>query len=61
MKWKSMASYIIKADNSTLGPVGSVVTDDDLLAAGVNTELLVSSKIVEEQNTTKPKEISKES
>jgi hypothetical protein len=56
-----MASYIIKADNSTLGPVGSVVTDDDLLAAGVNTELLVSSKIVEEQNTNKPKEISKES
>lgn len=56
-----MASYIIKADNSTLGPVGSVVTDDDLVAAGVNTELLVFSKIVEEQNTNKPKEISKES
>ena len=56
-----MASYIIKADNSTLGPVGSVVTDDDLLAAGVNTELLVHSKIVEEQNTNKKPETSKES
>ena len=60
MKWKFMASYIIKADNSTLGPVGSVVTDDDLLAAGVNTELLVHSKIVEEQNTNKKPETSKE-
>lgn len=56
-----MASYIIKADNSTLGPVGSVITDDDLLAAGVNTELLVSSKIVEEQNTNKKTETNKES
>ena len=55
-----MASYIIKADNSTLGPVGAVITDDDLLAAGVNTELLIFSKIVEEQNTNKKPETSKE-
>ncbi len=54
-----MASYIIKADNSTLGPVGSIITDADLEKAGVNTQLLIDSKIVEEANNKKqetPKE-----
>ena len=48
-------SYRITADNSTLGPQGSNVTDADLEAAHVNAELLIASGIIEPAiKTTKP-------
>ena len=53
-----MASYKIAIENSTLGPLGATVTDDDIAKAGVDLDLLVASGVVE--STTKPKTPEKE-
>jgi len=48
-----MANYKVLVENSTLGPVGSVVTEADIIAAPADVELLVAAGIVEPTNTTK--------
>lgn len=51
-----MASYRIIVEGSTLGPVGTVVTEADILAAPANVDLLVHCKIVEPTTPTTKKE-----
>jgi hypothetical protein len=46
-------SYRVKIEGSTLGPVGTVVTEADILAAPANVEQLIASGIVEEATSTK--------
>jgi hypothetical protein len=46
-------SYKILIDNSTLGAIGTVVTEDDIIAAPLDVELLVASGIVESVTKTK--------
>lgn len=48
-----MASYKVAVEGSTLGPVGTVVTDADILAAPADIDLLVIAGIVEPTNTNK--------
>lgn len=48
-----MASYKVLVENSTLGPVGSVVTEADIIAAPADVDLLVVSGIVESTSTSK--------
>jgi len=47
-----MASYKIISENSTLGAPGTVITDEDIVAAPADIDLLVESGIVE--SVTKP-------
>jgi len=42
-----MDNYKVLADASTLGPQGSIVTADDIIAAPADIDLLVVSGIVE--------------
>ena len=42
-----MASYKVAIEGSTLGPLGTVVTEADILAAPADPELLVVAGIVE--------------
>lgn len=52
-----MANYKILADASTLGPQGTIVNDDDIIAAPADVEQLIVSGIVEPVSTNKtPKE-----
>lgn len=51
-----MANYKVKVEDSTLGPIGTVVTDADIIAAPADVELLVASGIVEPVNPKKEKE-----
>lgn len=48
-----MANYKVLVEGSTLGPVGAVVTDADIIAAPADVELLVAAGIVEPTTTTK--------
>ena len=48
-----MANYKVLVEGSTLGPVGTVVTEADIIAAPADPELLVVAGIVEPTNTTK--------
>lgn len=48
-----MANYKVLVENSTLGPVGSIVTDADIIAAPADIELLVAAGIVEPTSTSK--------
>jgi hypothetical protein len=48
-----MANYKVLVENSTLGPVGSVVTETDIIAAPADVELLVAAGIVEPTSTSK--------
>jgi hypothetical protein len=48
-----MANYKVLVENSTLGPVGSVVTEADIIAAPADVELLVAAGIVESTTTSK--------
>jgi len=47
-----MASYKILIDNSTLGALGTLVTEQDIEGAPADLDLLIASGIVEA--TTKP-------
>jgi hypothetical protein len=47
-----MASYKVLVEGSTLGPVGTVVTEADIIAAPADVELLVASGIVEPTTKT---------
>ena len=49
-----MDNYKILADASTLGPQGSIVTADDIIAAPADIDQLVASGIVELTNQPKP-------
>lgn len=51
-----MASYKVAVEGSTLGPVGTVVTDADIIAAPADVELLVAAGIVESTTSKKDKE-----
>lgn len=51
-----MASYKVAVEGSTLGPVGTVVTDADILAAPADIDLLVIAGIVEPVINKKDKE-----
>ena len=51
-----MASYKVLVENSTLGPVGSVVTEADIIAAPADVDLLVAAGIVESTTSKKDKE-----
>lgn len=46
-------TYRVKIEGSTLGPVGTVVTEADILAAPANVEQLIASGIVEEASPNK--------
>lgn len=48
-----MANYKILIENSTLGALGSIVTEEQILAAPADVELLVASGIVEPATKTK--------
>ena len=48
-----MANYKVLVEESTLGPVGSIVTDTDIIAAPADVELLVTAGIVEPTTTNK--------
>lgn len=48
-----MANYKVLVENSTLGPVGTVVTEADIIAAPADVELLVAAGIVESTSTSK--------
>jgi hypothetical protein len=48
-----MANYKVLVENSTLGAVGSIVTDADIIAAPADVDLLVAAGIVEPSNTSK--------
>jgi hypothetical protein len=48
-----MANYKVLVENSTLGPVGSIVTDADIIAAPADVDLLVAAKVVEPTTTSK--------
>lgn len=48
-----MASYRVAVEGSTLGPVGTIVTDADIIAAPADVDLLVVAGIVEPTTTTK--------
>jgi hypothetical protein len=47
-----MASYKIITENSTLGPLGTTVTETEILAASCTVEQLIQHDVIE--NTTKP-------
>lgn len=47
-----MASYKVIVEGSSLGPVGTVVTDADIIAAPADVELLVTAGIVEPTTKT---------
>ena len=51
-----MASYKVAVEGSTLGPVGTIVTDADIIAAPADVDLLVVAGIVEPTTTKKDKE-----
>ena len=51
-----MANYKILVETSTLGALGTVVTEDDIIAAPADVELLVASGIVEPATKTKTTE-----
>lgn len=55
-----MASYKVLSDNSTLGPRGSSVTDDDLERQSLNAALLVRSGIIEPASPAKTPKTEKE-
>lgn len=42
-----MANYKILVDNSTLGAQGATVTEEDIIAAPADVELLVAAGVVE--------------
>lgn len=48
-----MANYKVLVEGSTLGPVGTVVTEADIIAAPADPELLVVAGIVEPTTTSK--------
>ena len=48
-----MANYKVAVEGSTLGPIGTVVTEADILAAPADLELLVVAGIVEPTSPTK--------
>ena len=48
-----MANYKVLVENSTLGAIGTIVTEDDIIAAPADVELLVASGIVEPATKTK--------
>lgn len=48
-----MASYKILVNNSTLGDLGTVVTEADVVGAPADVELLVASGIIEPVNPKK--------
>lgn len=51
-----MANYKVTAENSTLGPVGTIVTEADIIAAPADVDLLVLAGIVEPTGAKKDKE-----
>jgi hypothetical protein len=52
-----MASYKIIADNSTLGPLGTTVTQTEILAASCTVEQLIEHGVIETtKQTTKEKD-----
>lgn len=51
-----MASYKIIAENSTLGPLGTTVTENEILAASCTVEQLIQHDVIE----TTTKSITKE-
>lgn len=51
-----MASYKVVVEGSTLGPVGTVVTDADIEAHPADLELLVFAGIVEPATSKKEKD-----
>jgi hypothetical protein len=53
-----MASYKILAPNSTLGPLGTSVTEEEIAGAGCTAEHLIEQGVVEAQ--TQPKKLEKE-
>lgn len=48
-----MGNYKVAVEGSTLGPVGTVVTEADIIAAPADPELLVASGIVEPTTPSK--------
>lgn len=48
-----MANYKVLVENSTLGAVGSIVTDADIIAAPADVDLLVAAGIVEPTTSNK--------
>ena len=50
-----MASYKILATNSTLGEAGATVTDEDIMAASVDVDVLILAGTIESSHSTQPK------
>jgi len=48
-----MANYKVLVEESTLGPVGTIVSDADIIAAPADVDLLVQAGIVEPTTTSK--------
>lgn len=48
-----MANYRVAVEGSTLGPVGTIVTEADIIAAPADLDLLVAAGIVETTTNTK--------
>jgi len=48
-----MANYKVLVEGSTLGPVGTIVSDADIIAAPADVDLLVQAGIVESTTTSK--------
>jgi hypothetical protein len=48
-----MANYKVIVEGSTLGPVGTIVSDIDIIAAPADVDLLVIAGIVEPTTTSK--------
>lgn len=51
-----MANYKVAVEGSTLGPIGTTVTEADIAAAPADLELLLEAGIIESTSSKKDKE-----